>query len=234
MELQLCELSKIYGEKTALNIDALTFKSGEIIGLAGNNGAGKTTLLRLMLDLVKATTGQVLSNGLPVNEDTAWKSYTGSYIDRRFLIDFYTPEEYFQFIADAYNLDSDTANQRLQQYVDLMHDELLNTGKYLKEFSEGNRQKIGIIGAMLINPQVLMLDEPFNYLDPSSQIAVARHIKRLNEQFGTTVIISSHNLNYVTDVATRILLLEKGHIVKDIANQAGSAFDELNHYFIAQ
>lgn len=234
MELQLCELSKVYGEKTALSIDTLTFKSGEIIGLVGNNGAGKTTLLRLMLDLIKATTGQVLSNGVPVNEDTTWKHYTGSYIDRRFLIDFYTPEEYFQFIADAYGIDHDIAKMRLEQYSDLIHDEVLGTGKYLKEFSEGNRQKIGIIGAMLIEPQILILDEPFNYLDPSSQIAVAHHIKRLNERLGTTVIISSHNLNYITDVTTRILLLEKGYIVKDIANEAGSAFDELNHYFIAQ
>ena len=115
-----------------------------------------------------------------------------------------------------------------------MHDEILGTKKYIRNFSEGNRQKIGIIGAMLINPKVLILDEPFNYLDPSSQITVAEIIKRLNHDFGTTVIISSHNLNYIADVTNRILLLEKGRVIKDLRNIEESALNELNDYFSNQ
>ena len=169
-----------------------------------------------------------------VNKDFEWKEYTGSFIDGKFLIDFYTPEEYFSFIGDVYKITPEILKLRLEQYVSLMHDEILGTKKYIKNFSEGNRQKIGIIGAMLINPTVLILDEPFNYLDPSSQITVAEMIKRLNHDFGTTVMISSHNLNYIADVTTRILLLEKGRIIKDMQNVEESALNELNAYFANQ
>ena len=234
MEIRIRDLGKIYGGNTVLDIPDLTINSGELVGIVGNNGAGKTTMLRLILDLIRADKGYVINNKQKVNKDFEWKEYTGSFIDGRFLIDFYTPEEYFSFIGDVYKITPEILKLRLEQYVPLMHDEILGTKKYIKNFSEGNRQKIGIIGAMLINPTVLILDEPFNYLDPSSQITVAEMIKRLNHDFGTTVMISSHNLNYIADVTTRILLLEKGRIIKDMQNVEESALNELNAYFANQ
>jgi len=234
MEIRIRDLGKIYGGNTVLDIPDLTINSGELVGIVGNNGAGKTTMLRLILDLIRADKGYVINNKQKVNKDFEWKEYTGSFIDGRFLIDFYTPEEYFSFIGDVYKITPEILKLRLEQYVSLMHDEILGTKKYIKNFSEGNRQKIGIIGAMLINPTVLILDEPFNYLDPSSQITVAEMIKRLNHDFGTTVMISSHNLNYIADVTTRILLLEKGRIIKDMQNVEESALNELNAYFANQ
>ena len=231
MEIKIQNLVKQYGKNTVLDIPELTIHSGELVGLVGNNGAGKTTLMRLILDLIEATEGYVETNGNRVNEDSTWKQFTGSFIDGRFLIDFYTPEEYFNFIASVYAIDKDTLNSRLAQYQSLMHDEILGTKKYLREFSEGNRQKIGIIGAMLINPKVLHLDEPFNYLDPSSQMLVAKLIRQMNQQLGTTVIISSHNLSFVSEISTRILLLEKGLVIKDLVNEEGSSAQELEEYF---
>ena len=231
MEFKIQNLVKQYGKNTVLDIPELTIISGELVGLVGNNGAGKTTLMRLMLDLIEATEGYVESDGQRVEEDATWKQHTGSFIDGHFLIDFYTPEEYFGFIAHAYQLSKDTLDARLEEYRSLMHDEILGTRKYLRQFSEGNRQKIGIIGAMLINPKVLILDEPFNYLDPTSQITVAKLIRQMNEQLGTTVIISSHNLSFVSEISTRILLLEKGVIIKDLPNHDGSATRELEDYF---
>jgi len=231
MEIKIQNLVKQYGKNTVLDIPELTIHSGELVGLVGNNGAGKTTLMRLILDLIEATEGYVETNGNRVNEDSTWKQFTGSFIDGRFLIDFYTPEEYFNFIASVYAIDKDTLNSRLAQYQSLMHDEILGTKKYLREFSEGNRQKIGIIGAMLINPKILILDEPFNYLDPSSQMLVAKLIRQMNQQLGTTVIISSHNLSFVSEISTRILLLEKGLVIKDLVNEEGSSAQELEEYF---
>ena len=231
MEIKIQKLVKQYGKNTVLDIPELTIGSGELIGLVGNNGAGKTTLMRLMLDLIEATEGYIETDGQRVSEDTKWKEFTGSFIDGRFLIDFYTPEEYFNFIARAYGIDKDTLDSRLEHYQGLMHDEILGTKKYLRQFSEGNRQKTGIIGAMIINPKVLILDEPFNYLDPSSQITVAKLIREMNEQLGTTVIISSHNLSFVSEISTRILLLEKGRIIKDLDNLDSNATQELEEYF---
>ena len=231
MEIKIKDLVKQYGNNTVLDIPELTIGSGELIGLVGNNGAGKTTLMRLILDLIEATDGYIETDGKLVTDDVTWKEFTGSFIDGRFLIDFYTPEEYFNFIARVYGIDKDTLDSRLEHYQTLMHDEILGTKKYLRQFSEGNRQKTGIIGAMIINPKVLILDEPFNYLDPSSQITVAKLIRQMNEQLGTTVIISSHNLSFVSEISTRILLLEKGRIIKDLNNQDGSATKELEEYF---
>jgi ABC-2 type transport system ATP-binding protein len=231
MEIRINNLIKQYGKNTVLDIPELTVQQGELVGLVGNNGAGKTTLMRLMLDLIEATEGTVELGHCSVSEDPAWKQTTGSFIDGRFLIDFYTPEEYFAFIAQTYGLSKDTLDSRLAEYHMLMHDEILGTKKYLRQFSEGNRQKIGIIGAMMINPQLLILDEPFNYLDPTSQITVARLIRQMNEQQGTTVIISSHNLNFVSEISSRILLLEKGVVIKDLPNHDGSATKELEDYF---
>ena len=234
MEIRIHDLEKIYGGNTVLDIPDLTINSGELVGIVGNNGAGKTTMLRLILDLIRADKGYVINNIQKVNDNFEWKEYTGSFIDGKFLIDFYTPEEFFSFIGDVYKITPETLKSRLDLYAPLMHDEILGTKKYIRNFSEGNRQKIGIIGAMLINPMVLILDEPFNYLDPSSQITVAEIIKRLNHDFGTTVIISSHNLNYIADVTTRILLLEKGRVIKDLQNVGESALNELNDYFSNQ
>lgn len=231
MEIIVENLRKNYSGTTVLDIPSLTIHSGEIVSLVGNNGAGKTTFLRLVLDLIKADSGCVISNGQPTNNSVEWKNYTGSFIDGRFLIDFFTPEEYFSFIAKVYGIDKTTLANRLDDYTALMNGEILGKKKYLRNHSEGNRQKVGIIGAMFINPKVLILDEPFNYLDPSSQIIAAQLIKQMNEKLGTTVIVSSHNLTSVTEISSRVLLLEKGKIIKDIANVDGCAAEEMKSYF---
>ena len=224
MEIKIENLKKIYGQNTVINIPELTLHNGELVGLVGNNGAGKTTLMRLILDLIRANEGRVLSNGNPVNECFEWKKYTGSFVDKGFLIDYYTPEEFFDFIAGVYGIDSATLAERLQGFESLMRDEIMG-------FSEGNRQKIGIIGAMIVNPKILILDEPFNYLDPSSQINIARIIHEVNLQHGTTVLISSHNLNFISEICNRIILMEKGVILKDLTNADEAAAKEVQSYF---
>lgn len=230
--ITLSNLSKQYNGVSALNIPELTLEEGELVGLVGNNGAGKTTMMRLMLDLIQANSGYVTIDGKRVEQDDAWKSFTGSFLDSTFLIDFYTPEEYFGFIGEVYGIPQAEIQLRLQHFETLMGGEILGTGKLLHNFSNGNRQKIGIIGAMLIRPRVLILDEPFNYLDPSSQIVVARLIREMNWDLGTTVLVSSHNLNSISDICGRILLLEKGNLIMDKSHVPGSMDQELEAYFL--
>ena len=112
-----------------------------------------------------------------------------------------------------------------------MSGEVIGHKKLIRNYSAGNKQKIGIISAMLHYPQLLILDEPFNFLDPSSQSIIKHMLKKYSEEHNATVIISIHNLNHTIDVCPRIALLENGVIIRDIMNENNSAEKELEDYF---
>ena len=224
-------LGKLYNKKIVLNISELFINNSEIIGFVGNNGAGKTTLFRLVLDLIKADKGEVQSGEKNVAKTEAWKDYTGSYLDEGFLIDFLTAEEFFYFIGNIYGLCKQEVDEKLTGYKVFFSDELLGQRKkYIRDFSKGNKQKIGVVSALITDPKVLVLDEPFNGLDPTSQILLKRILIDFNKRTNATILISSHDLNHVTDICQRIVLLEKGHIIRDIKNNYTS-LAELNEYF---
>lgn len=224
-------IQKNFGSKKAVNIEHYIINSGEMLGLVGNNGAGKTTLFRLMLDLLKSDEGHILINGTDVSQSEEWKSGTGAYIDESFLIDYLTPEEYFYFVGKMSGLSKETVNERLVRFDRFMNGEVMEQKKYIRNFSAGNKQKIGIISAMIHQPELLILDEPFNFLDPSSQSVIKHLLKKYNEETGATVLISSHNLNHTVDICPRIALLENGTILRDLENTDGSAEKELENYF---
>ncbi|WP_321518648.1 ABC transporter ATP-binding protein [uncultured Bacteroides sp.] len=224
-------LQKNFGEKRAVDIENYAINNGEILGLVGNNGAGKTTFFRLILDLLKADNGSAQINGIVSNESEEWKNFTGAFIDEGFLIDYLTPEEYFYFIGKMYGLNKEEVDERLTTFERFMNGEVVGQKKYIRNFSAGNKQKIGIISAMIHHPQLLILDEPFNFLDPSSQSIIKHILKDFNEKTGSTILISSHNLNHTTDICPRIALLENGKIIRDIDNTDNSAEKELEDYF---
>ncbi len=225
------KLKKNFGEKIAVDIEHYEINQGDMLGLVGNNGAGKTTLFRTMLDLLKADDGKVIINDIDVSQSEDWKSITGAFIDDGFLIDYLTPEEYFYFIGKMYGLKKEEVDERLIPFERFMSGEVIGHKKLIRNYSAGNKQKIGIISAMLHYPQLLILDEPFNFLDPSSQSIIKHLLKKYNEEHQATVIISSHNLNHTVDVCPRIALLEHGVIIRDIINEDNSAEKELEDYF---
>ena len=225
------KLQKNFGEKKAVDIENYIINQGEMLGLVGNNGAGKTTLFRLILDLLKTDAGNVTINDIDVSKSEEWKKFTGAFIDDGFLIDYLTPEEYFYFIGKMYGLKKEEVDERLTQFERFMNGEVVGQKKFIRNFSAGNKQKIGIISAMLHYPQLLILDEPFNFLDPSSQSVIKHLLKKYNEEHNATVIISSHNLNHTVDVCPRIALLEHGVIIRDIQNENNSAEKDLEDYF---
>lgn len=229
--IDISQLQKRFGSKLAVDIEQYQIAQGEMLGLVGNNGAGKTTLFRLILDLLKADRGHVTLKGIAVEKSEEWKAFTDAFIDDGFLIDYLTPEEYFYFIGKMYGLKKEEVDARLQPFERFMNGEVLGQKKYIRNFSMGNKQKIGIISAMLHHPELLILDEPFNFLDPSSQSIIKHLLKRYNEEHHATVIISSHNLNHTVDVCSRIALLENGVIIRDLQNVDGSAEKELEDYF---
>ena len=194
MNIIIENLRKNFGEKTAVNINQFEIPSGQILGLVGNNGAGKSTLFRLMLDLIKADEGRVLMGGTDVSQTEEWKSWTGAFVDESFLIDYLTPDEYFQFVARISGTPDEEYQSFLARFEHFMAGELMGQNKLIRNLSAGNKQKVGIVAAMLLRPKVLILDEPFNFLDPSSQSAIKNLLLEYNRETGATILVSSHNL----------------------------------------
>ncbi|MGS2725663.1 ABC transporter ATP-binding protein [Psychroserpens sp. BH13MA-6] len=223
-------LSKAYGTSTVLKIDNLDIPKGQSFGLVGNNGAGKTTYFSLLLDLIKPTTGSIKNNGILVHESEDWKPFTSAFIDESFLIGYLTPEEYFYFIGDLRGQNKADVDGLISQFEDFFHGEILGQKKYLRDLSKGNQKKAGIVAALIGNPEVIILDEPFANLDPTTQIRLKSIIKDLAEKKGVTVLVSSHDLMHVTDVCERIVVLEKGAVVKDLATNEAT-LKELELHF---
>ena len=223
-------LTKVYNNVTVLNISKLDIPNGQSFGLVGNNGAGKTTLFSMILDLIAPNTGTVTSNGIVVNKSEDWKTFTGAFIDETFLIGYLTPEEYFYFIGELRGQNKEQINAFLAPFKELFNDEILNKKKYIRDLSKGNQKKVGVVGALIGNPEVIILDEPFANLDPTTQYRLKAMIKEFAAKKKVTFLISSHDLIHTTEVCSRIVVLNKGEIVKDIQTNT-ETLKELGAFF---
>lgn len=231
--IEIKNITKEYGTKRVLDVESLTIQKGQSLGLVGNNGAGKTTLFSLLLDLIEPTTGEISNNNIIVHESEDWKPFTSSFIDESFLIGYLTPEEYFYFIGELRGIKKTEVDEFVQQFSDLFNGEILNQKKYLRDFSKGNQKKVGIIGALIGNPEVIILDEPFANLDPTTQIRLKRLLKKWVDEKQVTLLVSSHDLSHVTEVCGRIVVLERGKVVKDL-NTNTATLKELEAYFTVE
>ena len=228
--IKIRNITKTYSKETVLKIDYLDINSGQTFGLVGNNGAGKTTLFSVLLDLIKPTNGEVLNNGINVRTSEDWKSFTSAFLDESFLISYLMPEEYFYFVGELRNFSKKQVDEFLKQFEDLFNGEILGGKKFIRDLSKGNQKKVGIVAALIGDPEVIILDEPFANLDPTTQIRLKKIIKTLSQKVGVTVLVSSHDLQDVTEVSDRIVLLEKGLVIKDI-KKTKKTLKDLETYF---
>lgn len=228
--IQSKNISKKYGSAEVLNIESLDIPKGESFGLVGNNGAGKTTFFNMLLDLIRPTSGKIINNNIVVNESEEWKTFTGSFIDETFLIGYLTPEEYFDFIGDLRGMNKADVASFLAQFEEFFSGEILGKKKYLRDLSKGNQKKAGIAAALMGSPEVVILDEPFANLDPTTQIRLKKILKTLTDDREVTVLVSSHDLSHVTEVCERIVVLDNGNVVKDIQTSE-ETLKELESYF---
>ncbi len=213
MLLEFKNVQKTYGQTTVLSVDNLSIDKGECVGIVGNNGAGKTTAFSLILDLIKASQGVIESKNDDVSKSEKWKTYTSAFLDETFLIDFLTPNEYFDFVGGLHNWSKGEVNEFINQFADFFNGEILGVRKYIRDLSKGNQKKVGIVGALIGNPEIVILDEPFASLDPTTQIRLKKIIReRLDKH---TFLISSHDLTHVAEVCSRIVILEQGKVVMD-------------------
>ncbi|NVJ86389.1 MAG: ABC transporter ATP-binding protein [Algoriphagus sp.] len=224
-------LKKQYKEAVVLDVESLEIPKGECFGLVGNNGAGKTTLFRIMLDLVRPTQGEVTIDGYQVNQTEEWKKFTGAYLDEHMLLSYLTPDEYFQTLRKIYGMSEADLEVHLEKFTELFNDEVRGKKKYIRDLSKGNLKKVGIAAAMLGKPEVVYLDEPFENLDPSSQMRLKKLILKEKDESRITFLISSHDLNHVTEICDRIVLLEKGKIIRDL-HEKSEMMRELEDYFM--
>ena len=223
-------LTKVYNKVTVLDIPKMEIPTGQSFGLVGNNGAGKTTFFSLLLDLIAPDSGSITNKGIQVNKSEDWKMFTGAFIDESFLIGYLTPEEYFYFIGELRGQKKSQINEFLLQFHEIFNDEILNKKKYIRDLSKGNQKKVGVVGALIGNPEVIVLDEPFANLDPTTQYRLKAFIKEYAAQKNVTFLISSHDLTHTTDVCSRIVVLNKGKVLRDIQTNT-ETLRELETFF---
>ena len=228
--IRIEHLTKRYQDTTVLNINEMYIPKGQVFGLVGNNGAGKTTLFSLLLDLIQATEGTVVIDQVDVTTSEDWKTNTAAFLDDSFLIGYLTPEEYFYFIGELRNVSKQQVDELLAGYAHFFNDEILNKKKYIRDLSKGNQKKVGVIATFIGAPELLVLDEPFANLDPTTQIRLKELLTEKGKDPNTTILISSHDIQHVTDVCERIAVLEKGEIVKDLQTTA-KTLKELEAFF---
>ena len=229
--IQVNNLSKTYNNGVkVLNITNLDIPKGQSFGVVGNNGAGKTTFFSLLLDLIQPSTGFIKNNSIQVNTSEAWKPFTAAFIDESFLIGYLTAEEYFYFIGDLRNQNKADVDTLLAKHEEFFNGEILKSKKYLRDLSKGNMKKVGIIAALIGNPEVVILDEPFANLDPTTVNRLKKIIKELSDNPEVTVLVSSHDLVHTVEVCNRIVALNKGEIVKDIETSP-ETLKELEAFF---
>ena len=228
--ITVSNLSKTYKDTTVLSIESLELSKGEIIGLVGNNGAGKTTFFSLLLDLIKPSTGHIENNQIRVDQSEAWKSTTAAFIDESFLIGYLTPEEYFSFIAGLRNINKADLDTFLNRFSTFFNEEILGRNKYIRDLSKGNQKKVGIAAAFIGAPELVILDEPFANLDPRAQMQLQKLLREINQDLGCSIFVSSHDLLHVSELCQRILILNKGELVKD-ANRGEISLDKLRAFF---
>lgn len=231
--IRIDRLRKRYGA-FELDVPALSVPAGETLGLVGNNGAGKTTFLRLLLDLLEPDEGAAWIDGMNVAETPRWKAFTGSYLDASFLLDYLTAGEYFDFVGGLYGMDRAGVREALRPYDSFLPPGILDArATYLRDLSTGNAKKVGIVAALFTGPRLVVLDEPFANLDPGSQIHLKLILTQLGMAHGTTMIVSSHDLSHVTEVCSRIALLDTGTLVQT-ASISETTREELELFFVSR
>ncbi|RKD92509.1 ABC transporter ATP-binding protein [Mangrovibacterium diazotrophicum] len=228
--IEIVNLIKAYQKEIVLNIEELKIEKGQLFGLVGNNGAGKTTLFNLVLDLIVPSKGQVISQGIVVQKSDDWKAFTGAFIDESFTIGYLTPDEYFTFVGELREMNQSDREIYLKEFDEFFNGEIRGKKKFIRDLSKGNQKKVGIAAAMMGKPEVVVLDEPFANLDPSSQYKLRTLIKKQAAEQGTTFLISGHTLDNITEVCSRIVILEKGKIVKDVP-KTETTLKELEAFF---
>ncbi|HEL0799191.1 TPA: ABC transporter ATP-binding protein [Streptococcus equi subsp. zooepidemicus] len=210
--IEFRHVSKLYGDKEALSDMSLTIKDGEIFGLIGHNGAGKTTTISILTSIIEASYGEVLVNDQLLSEHrNTIKRQIGYVPDSPDIFLNLTAYEYWQFLAKIYGVSEADTKARIEELTQLFEltQEMHNT---IDNFSHGMRQKVIVIGALISNPSIWILDEPLTGLDPQASFDLKEMMKE-HAASGNTVLFSTHVLSVAEQLCDRIGILKKGKLI---------------------
>lgn len=207
--IEFVGLSKCFGTKVAVDSLTLTVPQGAMYGFLGPNGAGKTTTLRMLMGLLHPTRGQAFIDGLDVSVATTEVRRRVGYLpDEVFLYDYLTGQQYLEFVADIHGLPKDTQREKIDFYLNFFDLED-SAGDYTVNYSFGMKKKLALAGIVIHDPTTLLLDEPFNGLDPQA----TRNCRKLllsMAQKGVTVLFSSHVLEVVEKLVSHLCIIDAG------------------------
>ena len=220
--MKLADISKNYSDVTAVDHLDLEVKKGEIIGLLGPNGSGKSTTLKMILGLVKADSGSINVLGINVSDDPmAVKKQLGYVPEAPRVYEFLTGLEFLDFAGDIYGMKLEEKKKRIDEFLKALSLEG-REGDMISAYSEGMKQKVIIISAIMHKPELLIMDEPITSLDPKSARIVKDLLRRLASQ-GVTTIMSTHVLEIAQAMCDRIAIMHNGQLL------ALGTMDELRH-----
>ena len=210
--LEVRSLTKYYGALPALRDASFVARPGQILGYLGPNGSGKSTTVRMLVGLMEPTSGEVLWKGTSIFEDLPnYRRRLGYVPEEPFLYTHLTAPEYLRLVGGLRGLEDGVLNQKIERFMKLLglEDDQYQT---LAAFSKGMRQKVQLASALLHNPELIVLDEPFSGLDVSAGLMLRSVIKTLAEE-GRTILMSSHVIEVVEQLCTDVVILSDGKVV---------------------
>jgi ABC-2 type transport system ATP-binding protein len=232
--LEVRSLTKYYGALPALRDASFIAKPGQILGYLGPNGSGKSTTVRMLVGLMEPTDGEVLWQGKSIFDDMpAYRRRLGYVPEEPFLYTHLTAPEYLRLVGGLRGIEDDLLNQKIERFLQLFG---LEDDKYstLSAFSKGMRQKVQLASALMHNPELIILDEPFSGLDVSAGLMLRSVIKSLAAE-GRTILMSSHVIEVVEQLCTDVVILSDGKVVAhdSVENLRGLQNDQsLEHVFV--
>ena len=221
--IEVKNFSKVYGNgKKAVDDISFEVRDGEIFGFLGPNGAGKSTTIKAIVGINKATSGEILINNIKLADDPIEYKKQFSFVpDNPELFESYTGNEYINFLADIYGLDENTRKERLDYYLGFFDiKDAMN--EQIETYSHGMAQRLALIGALINDPEVIILDEPMVGLDAKSAYNL-KEILRARAKSGKSVFFSTHVMSVAQELCDRIAIINKGKIIAD------GTFDEIKN-----
>lgn len=210
--IEFKNVSKFYGNIKALKNFNLTVNNGEILGLIGHNGAGKSTVIKSLVSVINPTEGEIVVDGMSLKENrVAIKEKIGYVSDSPNLFLKLSAMDYWDFIGGAYGLSDKDKDNRIKELLKIfdLGDAIFQS---IESFSHGMRQKVFLIGALLANPSIWVLDEPMTGLNPQASFDL-KELMRTHADKGNTVIFSTHVLQVAEQICDRIAILKKGELI---------------------